>query len=230
VKEVKRIKVVGLGGIGSHLVEPLAKYLEHTDAIVEITLIDGDVYENKNRSRQRVPKLGNKASVTVENLRPQFAKVTLTAVPEYVTEDNALQTIREKDVVFLCVDNHATRKVVSDRCKELDDVVLISGGNDLTDGNVIYYRRTDGEDVTRAPTELFQEIAAPEDFVPGTAGSQGCERQMESSPQLLCTNLAAASHMLNLYYGHEQGTVEGVEQVYFDIRTHRSRPSPERFE
>jgi molybdopterin/thiamine biosynthesis adenylyltransferase len=226
---VKRIKVVGLGGIGSHLVEPLTKYLEHTDAIVEITLIDGDVYENKNRNRQRVPKLANKASATVENLRPQFSKVTLSAVPEYVTEDNVLQTIREKDVVFLCVDNHATRKVVSDRCKELDDVVLISGGNDFTDGNVIYYLRKDGEDVTKAPTDLYPEIADPQDSVPGS-NTRGCERMMESHPQLLCTNLAAASHMLNTYYGHEQGSMEGIEQVYFDIRTHRARPSPERYE
>jgi len=34
----------------------------------------------------------------------------------------------KEDLVLLAVDNHATRKLVSDHCARLDNVCLISGG------------------------------------------------------------------------------------------------------
>jgi molybdopterin/thiamine biosynthesis adenylyltransferase len=228
---VKKIKVIGLGGIGSYLVEPLARFLNYEKEFAEITVIDGDTYEEKNRGRQQFSKLDKKAAVTAEEMQKKFPKVHFRAKSEYITEDNVISTIREGDVVFLCVDNHKTRKIVSDRCKELDNVTLISGGNDFTDGNVIHYKRVDGKDVTKAPTDLFPSIANPQDKNPGELSEeerQGCAREAETNPQLLFTNLAAASHMLNCFYAHQQGKA-WYEQVYFDIVTARSRPTPEEF-
>lgn len=231
MRKTRKIKVIGSGGIGGHLIEPLARYLSYTDDNCEVTVIDGDRFEDRNRERQRFKECENKAEHTVKLLKDEFPKVHLRAKGEYVTEDNVITTIREGDVVFLCVDNHATRKLISDRCEELDNVTLISGGNDYTDGNVIVYRRENGKDVGRPPTKLYSKIANPEDKNPGVLTDeerQGCQREAQANPQLLFTNLAIASTMLNCYYACEQGKAS-FEQVYVDILTQRSRPTPDRF-
>lgn len=224
----RKIKVVGLGGIGGYLLEPLSRYLSHCKDLVEITVFDGDQFEDRNRERQRFSALGNKAEHSVDLLKNEFPKIHFRGKPEYLTENNIVSSIREKDVIFLCVDNHATRKLVSDRCEELDNVTLISGGNELTDGNVIIYIREDGKDITKSPTALHPKIANPQDKNPGEIGrqTQGCQEQIEIAPQLLFTNLAIASAMLNCYYAYEQGKVN-FHQVYLDILKQRMRPSPE---
>ncbi len=221
------IKIVGLGGIGGWLVEPLCVHLSNSEKEqYHITLIDGDAFENKNRSRQRFTKLENKAISTCERLKEQQSQnVQLAAKALYITQDNVIRYIREDDVIFLCVDNHATRKIVSDRCKELNNVTLISGGNELTDGNVIFYVRKNGKDVGKPLTELFPEIANPEDFVPGT--NIGCEALIASDPQLVFTNNMAAALMLNTFYAFEEGKID-FEQVYFDIKTLGVRKTPEK--
>lgn len=231
MKKTRKIKVIGSGGIGGHLIEPLARFLSYTEDNCEVTVIDGDKFEERNKERQRFTSCENKAEHTVAQLKEQFPKVHLRAKGEYVTEDNVITTVREGDVVFLCVDNHATRKLISDRCEELDNVTLISGGNDYTDGNVILYRRQNGKDIGKPPTKLHSKIAKPEDKNPGVFTDEerlGCQREAQTNPQLLFTNLAIASTMLNCYYAAEQGKAQ-FEQVYVDILSQRSRPTPDRF-
>lgn len=224
-----KFKIIGAGGIGGYLVEPLCRYIEHTQEGAEVTVFDGDKYEPKNSSRQRFTELQNKAEHTVSSLRDSFQKIRFKYKSEYLTPKNIVTSIREEDVVFLCVDNHATRKLVSDRCSELDNVVLISGGNDYTDGNVIVYIRKDGVDVTKSLTDIHEKIANPQDENPGSivqTERSGCEQETQSSPQLLFMNLAIASSMCNCYYAWEQNRVN-FHQVYLDILTHKMRPSPE---
>jgi len=228
--KTRKIKVIGAGGIGGHLLEPLSRYLSYGEDNIEITVFDGDQFEERNRERQRFSACENKAAHTVGILKEQFPKIHFRAKGEYLTPDNIITSIREGDVVFGCVDNHATRKLISDRCQELDDVTLISGGNDYTDGNVIVYIRKDGKDVTKPPTALHQKIAVPQDKNPGTLTDverRGCEVEARTSPQLLFTNLAIASSMCNCYYAYENDKVN-FEQVYVDILTQRMRPSPDR--
>jgi molybdopterin/thiamine biosynthesis adenylyltransferase len=229
--KTRKIKVIGAGGIGGHLIEPLSRYLSYKEDSVEITVYDGDQFEERNRERQRFSAHENKADHTVTTLKGQFPKIHFRSKGEYLTPDNIITSIREGDVVFLCVDNHSTRKLVSDRCQELDNVTLISGGNDYTDGNVIVYIRKDGKDVTKPLTVLHPKIAAPEDKNPGTltdAERRGCEQEARTNPQLLFTNLAIASAMCNCYYAYENEKIN-FEQVYLDILTQRMRPSPDRF-
>lgn len=228
---MRSIKVIGLGGIGSYLVEPLARYMAyHVEwEGLRLTLIDGDNYEYKNRERQKFKRLGNKAEITAESLREQFPEIFIQSKNDFITKDNVISLIREFDVIFLCVDNHATRKLVSDRCQELDNITLISGGNDYVDGNVIYYSRINGTDKTKPLTELYDSIANPKDLNPSESQkTEGCENIAVSDPQLLFTNLAVASHMCNVFLSHEKNQ-SNFEQVYFDISTHRARPAPERY-
>lgn len=223
-KKTRKIKVIGSGGIGTHLIEPLARYLSFTEDYCEVTIVDGDTFEERNRERQRFTGCENKADETVNWLKDQFPKIHFRCKPEYVTDDNIIMTIREGDVVFLCVDNHSTRKLVSDRCGELDDVLLISGGNGETDGDVLIYIRKDGKDVTKPLTDL-PEISSPQDKNPGELTEedrQGCQEEAEDNPQLLFTNLDIASSMLGCYYAHEQGRLN-FGRVFSDIVTQARR-------
>jgi molybdopterin/thiamine biosynthesis adenylyltransferase len=223
VSEIVHHVLVGLGGIGGALAPVLARYLEHRPGPrSRLTLVDGDVFQPPNRERQPFRRLGNKATVTAETLAEQFEGVSIRAVDQYLDPSNVAAAIDENVVVLLGVDNHATRKLVSDHCATLADVTLISGGNDFTDGNVQVYVRRDGRDVTHPLTAYHPEIAHPADHSPAELG---CEVLYEAGePQLLFTNLAIASAMLNAWYRVvEQGRVD-YDEVYVDIQAARMLP------
>jgi molybdopterin/thiamine biosynthesis adenylyltransferase len=224
---IEKIKIIGLGGIGSYLLDPISRYLSYSEKQYEITFIDGDFYEEKNLDRQNFSLFQNKAKDAFERMQSLFKNIHFKYKPEYVNEDNVVSLIRNNDIIFLCVDNHSTRKTVSDRCKELDNVVLISGGNDLIDGNVIVYIRKKSIDITRSLTDLDPRISNPKDSNPSTLkNNSGCQNSTQSEPQLLFTNFAVASMMLNCFRRYENNDVN-FHQVYIDIQTLRTRPSPE---
>jgi len=219
------IKLIGVGGIGCALAPFLARYLqsetEATGEEVRITLVDGDTFESKNLSRQGFETLGNKAKVKATELARSYPGLSFRAVPEFITPSNLPHLVRAGDLVFLAVDNHATRLAVSRRCEELSDVVLISGGNDFTDGNVQIYMRRSGRDMTLPLTRFHPEIANPKDKSPAEMSCE--ELAAEAAPQLLFTNLTIASAMLNAFYAWRSGRLRYGE-VYLDIVEGRAQP------
>jgi len=215
------IKVIGIGGIGCALLPHLARYLHADGERARLTLVDGDAFEVRNGDRQAFPELGNKAKVKASELARQFEGLSIRAVPEFVTPENVGRLIRSSDVVILAVDNHKTRRLVSDHCQVLFEVTLISGGNDCTDGNVQIYVRQAGRDVTLPLTRFHPEIADPQDRSPHEMSCD--ELSQEAVPQLLFTNLAVASAMLNAFYAWRQGKLQYGE-VYLDILAGKANP------
>jgi molybdopterin/thiamine biosynthesis adenylyltransferase len=220
------IKIIGIGGIGTALLPFLCRYLNYNGPKalgrgVRLTLVDGDNFEGKNAERQDFAVMGNKARVKAEELARVFPQLSLRAVAKYITPPNAAEIIEEGDIIFLCVDNHATRKLVSEYCQKLKDVLLISGGNDLVDGNVQIYWRGGGKDLTQPLTRFHPEIATPKDKSPHELS---CEELMaQAAPQLLFTNLAIASAMLNAFYGYLEGKLN-YSEVYIDILEGKNNP------
>jgi molybdopterin/thiamine biosynthesis adenylyltransferase len=211
----ERIVLVGLGGIGSQLLPSLVRYLAfRPEPRPLLVLVDGDAYEPGNRTRQVFPESAigsNKA----EALAEVYRGLTVQGVGDSLTEANVAEVIRDGDAVLLAVDNHWTRFVVDRHLATLDDVTLISGGNDETDGNVQLVRRRGGEFVAGCWAEIPVEIgrATEAEF----AARNGCERQVEERPQLVVTNLMVASAMLNcLWAVLERGSVS-YSEVYLDV-------------
>jgi molybdopterin/thiamine biosynthesis adenylyltransferase len=220
---MKKIKIIGAGGIGSILLPTLARFLDFSDEeTVVITIIDGDSYEGKNRARQLFTRLGNKAEVTVEKLAADFPGLTFKAQPEYLTDKSALYLLSDGDIIFSCVDNHKTRKLISDFCvEELDNVVIFSGGNDYTDGNIQVFIRENGKNVTLPlANEYHPEIINPADRRPDEIG---CGELIESAPQLIFANNAIATLMLNAFFTHFYGGGCKYNEVYVDILTNNTR-------
>lgn len=215
------IKVIGAGGIGTHLVGPLCRYLDNSQEPWHVVVLDGDRYESRNASRQQFRRTGNKAEVTVGELREQFSRIEIEAKPVFLTEDNVFVHVEEGDIVFACVDNHATRRLLSEHCATLSDVTLISGGNTYADGNAQIYMRRADKDLTPPLTYLHPEIANPRDRNPS---DMSCEELAQAgSPQLIFTNLTAAALMLNAFW-LVTTTTPPYTEIYFDLKTGAVRP------
>jgi len=213
-KIIQEIKAIGIGGIGCALLPFLCRYLQYSGEPARITLIDGDRFERGNAARQAFSGLGNKAEVKSRELAREYEALAFRSKPEYVTEDNVGRLIGEGEVVFLMVDNHASRHLVSRHVSSLADLSLISGGNDYEDGNVQVYIRQGGLDLTPSLTRYHPEIAAPQDRNPA---AMSCEELMAAgAPQLLFANLMVASLMLNAFYALRQGGLN-YSEVYLDI-------------
>ncbi len=219
------IKLIGVGGIGCALAPFLARYLQSEQRLTgdefRITLVDGDEFESKNSSRQSFDGVGNKAKVKAAELARTFPELSFRAIPDYVAATNLPHLIQEGALVFLAVDNHATRCAVSRHCEGLSDVVVISGGNDFTDGNVQIYIRKDGRDFTAPMTRFHPEIADPKDKSPAEMSCD--ELAGDAAPQLLFMNLGVASAMLNAFYAWRSGHLNYGE-VYLDILEGRAQP------
>jgi molybdopterin/thiamine biosynthesis adenylyltransferase len=210
-----RIVLIGCGGIGSQLAGPLVRYLASRPEPPLLVLVDGDAFEVRNLHRQAcaVGDLGtNKAEALARVARS--AGMAVQAVPEYVTEANVGQIVREGDVLLLAVDNHPARALVDRHLASLSDATLISGGNDETDGNVQLVRRRDGWSVDGHLAEIHPEIGETDGD--GEPGGDGCAALVAEQPQLLATNLMVASAMLScLWQLLERGSVP-YSEVYLD--------------
>ena len=214
------IKAIGIGGIGCALLPFLCRYLQYAGEPARLTLIDGDSFERVNAPRQAFSAPGNKAEVKSRELAREFEALAFRSVPEYVTPDNVARLIGAGSVVFLMVDNHASRNLVSRHVYSLADLTLISGGNDYEDGNVQVYVRQGGRDLTPSLTRYHPEIAHPQDRNPAALS---CEELMAAgAPQLLFANLMVASLMLNAFYAIRQGRLN-YSEVYLDIVPNLSR-------
>ena len=212
-----RIVVVGLGGVGSILIERLCRFLNYSQDInATIRLVDGDHYELKNYERQEFYQMGNKAEIKVTELANKFRQLDLNSYDEFVTTENISHMINDGDIIFLCVDNHKTRMIVSNYCKTLKNVALISGGNEFTDGNVQVYVRKNGKDLTPDLCKYHPEIANPDDKLPT---EMSCEELATSDPQLYFTNLGVATLMCWAFYNAVIKESYEKSEVYFDIVT-----------
>lgn len=236
---------VGMGGVNSITSRYAAVFIANLCAKLELsnaqlTFIDKDNWEPKNAERALFSRTGNKAAVAREELLPFFRESPLmfVAVPEFVTPDNIARLIPSgKDQFVLAApDSHAVRKLLSDHCATLDDIVLIAGGNDgveeYTDaqghtrrrkgtfGNVLTHIRRDGKDITHAITRFHPEIQNPADKLPH---EMSCTELAASSvPQLLFTNLQTASLMLQSLYQTLCNTP--LTESVFDIAKSEMQP------
>ena len=112
--------------------------------------------------------LGNKAEVKARELAREYEALAFRSKPEYVTADNVARLIGEGEVVFLMVDNHASRHLVSRHASFIADLSLISGGSDYVDGNVQVYIRQGGRDLTPSLTATTRRSPGPGTGIPPT--------------------------------------------------------------
>ena len=238
-------KIIGLGGVGNIYARYACAFLnslckDDWDS-ARVVLIDPDVFEQKNAARSLFRKLGPKAAVSREELLEYLSgsRIAIDDIVERIDPDSIGRLLHEDDVISMCVDNHATRKLVSDYCTGengwpgLQNVCLISGGNQGvgpdstgrvrrgTFGNCQISVRRNGVDVTPSLTAFHDEIKHPADQIPG----DDCIEMMTSVPQILPANLMVASSMLNTLWLYLCNATH-YREVVFDIAEGLMRPLP----
>lgn len=218
---VNNLVVIGLGGIGSHLMFPLLQWLNQEPRFKTIVFVDGDKYEDRNRARQFFQHVGkNKALSTTMMYESMFTLLNFETDPRFINKENISEIIDEDDVILMCVDNNNTRKIVEDYCDTLQNFCLISGGNELRDGNVQIVQKCDGEYETPKLTESHPEIADSEDKHPDDLS---CEQLSRSgSPQISIVNATIADAMRRTLYAMLEGSIR-YHEIYVNCLSGATR-------
>ena len=154
-----RILVVGAGGLGS----PALLYLAAA-GVGTLGVVDSDQVELVNLQRQVLFDTGQigrpKAEAAADRLRAMNPEIEVRAHPERLTRDNALERIRDYNLVLDGSDNFPTRYLVNDACV-LEDRPLIYGAISRFEGQLSLLHAPDGEGVGPCYRCLFPEPPPP---------------------------------------------------------------------
>lgn len=227
---------VGAGGTGGNFSKEFARFLSYLVApnvSVTFSIVDGDIVENSNCSRQpftRDDVALNKAVSLVEAIQDVFELKNIYAYTDYILRADNLIVIEkehsiysnktnsnsnDKDVVILIggVDNHRARQVMDEYFKVTDNIIYIDSANEFSVGEICIGVRMQGKEIAAPRSYYFPDILT--DSSP-TAAELSCGAINISAPQHIATNLMAANLMLSLVTDViTNGNIRGGI-IYFD--------------
>lgn len=138
--QAKRVAIVGLGGIGSHVAQQLAHL-----GVVDYALIDPDVVSTSslNRLIGSIPEDATdehaKIAVSSRMIRTIQPQATITEIASPLESDQAREAINGADLVLGCVDSDTTRLRLTELCaryaKPYLDLATDTGG----EGDALWY-------------------------------------------------------------------------------------------
>ena len=121
-----KVTVVGCGGLGS----PVLTYLALA-GVGHIRMIDCDEVGFTNLNRQFFYEQASldkvKCEEAAEFLKKRNPQITIDPIHKMLDEENAVELLKESDVVVDCVDRIGVRKIVGRTCKKLG-VPLVEAG------------------------------------------------------------------------------------------------------
>lgn len=212
--------LIGAGGTGSQFIGPALAYLKswhnNDNSSWEFTVVDGDSYHSDNLTRQLFDPIYtgvNKA----EAMAHMYQHYPVTAVPKYIGTEELEYLLVDGTVVFLGVDNYSIRALVEERALDLDNCVIINGGNERHDGTVQIWIRQNGENKTPRLTYGHPEIKY---LAEDDRSAMTCMQAMTmpGGEQLIIANMASAQHMLTALWRWHSGDWEtGWTEVTFDL-------------
>jgi len=113
------VAVVGAGGLGSTVVELLAR-----QGVGHLVIIDGDRFTEQNLNRQIMSTEKNlgkyKVSVAAKRVKEINSATTVTVFRERLTVANAQSLLDDARVVVDGLDNLSSRLLVEQACRQLD--------------------------------------------------------------------------------------------------------------
>lgn len=153
---VQDVILIGCGGTGSRVVAPLVQLLKTAPSAIapKLWLMDGDIVENKNLSRQNFIQqdIGrNKAEVLAERYGNTM-DFPITASSDFVYRDSDIRELLDdseskiggqtylrntRRVIIMCVDSMEARKNILSSCWNGD--IIIDAGNEDSYGHIGVY-------------------------------------------------------------------------------------------
>lgn len=124
--ERARVAIVGVGAFGNIVAADLARV-----GVGVITLIDDDVVETSNLSRQPLFSAGDIGRPKVEAAADALGRINpavdVSAVRERLEGKNAAGLLAGSDVVVSAVDNFGARRAIVEACARLN-IPVVNGG------------------------------------------------------------------------------------------------------
>lgn len=204
-KDPIEIIIVGAGGTGGYLVRDLSRFIYSIDKRlqmptldIQITIVDGDVVEEKNILRQNfLPQdIGlNKAEVLAKRHSKAFG-INISYISE-MFGSYTFSVAKKNRIIIGCVDNNAARREIAyfvSRCWDgynmsEKNAYWIDSGNEKKTGQVIV-----GSKELQDVTDIYPEIYIPEyDSVEQIS----CAERMLQDEQNMFVNLTASNLILN---------------------------------
>lgn len=134
-----KVLLVGAGGLGS----PAALYLAAA-GVGTIGIVDGDFVSVTNLQRQVLYTSADvgqlKAEVAARRIQAMNPDVKVITHEMFLTEDNAIDLVKDYDFVVEGTDNFASKYLVNDACVMLDKAFTI-GGINRYGGQVMTHQR-----------------------------------------------------------------------------------------
>ena len=119
----KRAAVIGCGGLGCNTADYLARL-----GLGHITLIDGDVYTASNLNRQLNSLETNLGKSKVFETRDRLLQVrsdlSIKANNVFINEENAVDLLKDHDIIIDALDNVKTRLLVEKAAYKLQTVLV----------------------------------------------------------------------------------------------------------
>lgn len=167
--------IAGAGGLGC----PSVLYLAGA-GVGKITACDADTVEKSNLHRQichrnedcstKEGTKTNKAISAIRAAKSLNSTCSYRAVEENVNEQNAMELLRDADVVLDCTDNQRARYVLSDACAKLR-TPLVSGASVGVEGQLVVYNESG--DMERGPCLRCAYPSPPPADECGSCAEQG---------------------------------------------------------
>jgi molybdopterin/thiamine biosynthesis adenylyltransferase/rhodanese-related sulfurtransferase len=135
-----RVLMIGAGGLGC----PVLQYFSAA-GVGHIGIVDGDVVSISNLHRQVLyteQDIGRlKAEIARKRLLEMNPDIQVTIHPIYISPENALEILREYEIIIDGTDNFATRYMINDACILLDKI-LVYGAIAQFEGQVAIFNHS----------------------------------------------------------------------------------------
>jgi molybdopterin/thiamine biosynthesis adenylyltransferase len=151
------VAIIGLGGLGGAVTEILARI-----GIGQMTLVDGDCFDESNLNRQLLSSPANigKSKAETAKLRVQEINpaVEVHAVPEFFRPENGQAILHGTQLAIDCLDTITDRFILEENCKKAT-IPLISAaiGGSSGQATVIFPEDPGLKDIYGSPGKAPQK-------------------------------------------------------------------------
>lgn len=206
VKEIySQIVLIGAGGTGSNLLSPLCRLLNNLQDI-NLIIVDGDFYEEKNQKNQNVQEfqLGKSKSETMcKMIQKTYNNLNVSYINEYLDEsniNNLKNIISKKNTILIgAVDNNLARKLLDNIFYDtnIKNIVYIDSGNGTIErtGQIIIGYKKDNSIILNPVSMYFPRILEEEKK---NEEERSCSVIQNEQPQNIATNVVASTLIFNI--------------------------------
>lgn len=215
-----QLLVIGAGGTGTYFLKEVSRMLAGNPSIMphiySLTIMDGDIVEEKNLARQCYQKedIGRKKSNVMAEILNATFDLSWGSYPFYLTDSKTLEPILEEPkqndftyipVIIGCVDNHSARLQCETFFSEHNNCIYFDAANEYDNGECVFSYKLKGNVIGPCRSHYFPQILK-EDLRPVTEIS--CEELNSVSPQHILTNMASGMQLLVAFNNLLKGVIK----------------------